>query len=73
MRKDGEAVWVSVDATVIRDEAGQPLRLDREARSTVGLSDARCLPTEVLPNYTSVLMNEPFAYEGKLSGRTILD
>jgi hypothetical protein len=32
-----------------------------------------CLPTEVLPNYTSVLMNEPFAYEGKLFGRTILD
>jgi len=26
VRKDGQAVWVSVNTTIVRDEAGQPLR-----------------------------------------------
>ena len=26
VRKDGQVVWVSVNTTIIRDEAGQPLR-----------------------------------------------
>ena len=33
--------------------------------------DGRSLPTEVLLNYTSALVTEPFAREGRLFGRTI--